>query len=487
MRHYGIVAVSILIMLVLSVSFAFASEGSAAEIPDGSRGSRLTGNDVVAYKVLKKEINRIASGQESSSAVRIPMGDFTNGKTSFTEEELGVAIMDGDKVSKEAIDAFDAYFDFDLAKVLGALLADLPYEMYWYDKTVDCSTTGAPRGSNGKSIYFSGDDPAWTVDLCVSGDYSASGNRGTTEVNTAKTSKASKVTEAARKIVTDNSGKTDLEKLKAYKKAVCDLANYNNDAVTNPPPYGDPWQLIYVFDGDSSTKVLCEGYSKAFKYLCDISEFQNSKIRVDLMSGVMKGGTGEGDHMWNVVRMDNDRNYLVDLTNCDTGTYGEPDLLFLRGFESGNAESGYRFKVLSDHYMMYKYREEMKYQYDADELILSDEDYEKREDDPEVDPEPKPTPKPTVRRITKVTPSSWKGKAGKTFKLKVKYSGKQKPGITFKKTKGNKKITVTKAGKVKIKKGLKKGKYTIRVKVTLSATSQYTSAKKTVKIKIIVK
>ena len=30
-------------------------------------------------------------------------------------------------------------------------------------------------------------------------------------------------------------------------------------------------ELIWVFDGDSSTNVVCEGYAKAFQYLCDLS------------------------------------------------------------------------------------------------------------------------------------------------------------------------------------------------------------------------
>ena len=37
----------------------------------------------------------------------------------------------------------------------------------------------------------------------------------------------------------------------------------------NGLPYGDPWQLIYVFDDDPDTNVVCEGYAKAFKYEAD--------------------------------------------------------------------------------------------------------------------------------------------------------------------------------------------------------------------------
>ena len=44
----------------------------------------------------------------------------------------------------------------------------------------------------------------------------------------------------------------------------------------------------------------------------------------------MSGGTGAGDHMWNIVTMDDGCNYLVDVTNCDTGSIGAPGKLFPR-------------------------------------------------------------------------------------------------------------------------------------------------------------
>ena len=59
---------------------------------------------------------------------------------------------------------------------------------------------------------------------------------------------------------------------------------------------------------------------------------------------------------------------------------------------------------------------------------------------------------------------------------------------TFKKTSGNKKIIVnTKTGKVTVKKGLKKGTYTVKVKVTAKGTKNYKALSKTVKFKIKVK
>ena len=59
--------------------------------------------------------------------------------------------------------------------------------------------------------------------------------------------------------------------------------------------------------------------------------------------------------------------------------------------------------------------------------------------------------------------------------------------VTFKKAKGNKKITVAKNGKITVKKGLKKGKYKIRITVNAAGNNEYNPASKTVTVTVIVK
>lgn len=72
---------------------------------------------------------------------------------------------------------------------------------------------------------------------------------------------------------------------------------------------------------------------------------------------------------------------------------------------------------------------------------------------------------------------------GASFKIGAKASGKGKLTYTLnKKAKASKKIKVSKAGKVTIKKGLKKGTYKITVKA--AATKNYKAAKKTITIKV---
>ncbi|MBR2546782.1 MAG: hypothetical protein IKF07_01120, partial [Eubacterium sp.] len=77
-------------------------------------------------------------------------------------------------------------------------------------------------------------------------------------------------------------------------------------------------------------------------------------------------------------------------------------------------------------------------------------------------------------------------KKKKTFTVKTKASSGAK--TTYKKVgKGKKKITINSKGKVTLKKGLKKGKYTIKVKVSAKPTKEAKGATRTIKVTIRVK
>ena len=112
---------------------------------------------------------------------------------------------------------------------------------------------------------------------------------------------------------------------------------YDNDYTGG---YGNPWQVIYVFDNNPLTNVVCEGYAKAFQLLCNLSNFENASVKCYTVTGEMAGGTGSGGHMWNIVTMDDGLNYIVDITNSDTGSVGQDGKLFMAGNSSGNISAG---------------------------------------------------------------------------------------------------------------------------------------------------
>lgn len=198
-------------------------------------------------------------------------------------------------------------------RVYDALLKYHPYEMFW-------RALSYSRGGNYLGIH-------------VSVNYSQGGGKETFTIDKGKVKSAAESKENADKIVVEANKKSSVyEKLKFLNDEICRLTEYNFAALNLPQgTYGDPWQLIYVFDGDTTTNVVCEGYSKAFQYLCD-NVFPNGSngVQCYTVTGQMAGGTGSGGHMWNIVSI-NGTSYLVDVTNCDGNSIGAPYELFLVG------------------------------------------------------------------------------------------------------------------------------------------------------------
>ena len=81
-------------------------------------------------------------------------------------------------------------------------------------------------------------------------------------------------------------------------------------------------------------------------------------------------------------------------------------------------------------------------------------------------------------------------KKNQTLKVSkvIKTTDKGQGTVTYKKKSGNKKITINKkSGKITVKKGLKKGMYKLKIKVTAAGNAKYESATKAVTIKVEVK
>ena len=92
--------------------------------------------------------------------------------------------------------------------------------------------------------------------------------------------------------------------------------------------------------------------------------------------------------------------------------------------------------------------------------------------------------KVTASNVTK----SYKVKTLKAKKATFKLSAKAKAGkISYKKVSSGKKITVSKNGTVTVAKGLKKGTYKVKVKVTAASSTNYKAASKTMTVTVKVK
>ncbi|MCD7902690.1 MAG: leucine-rich repeat protein [Oscillospiraceae bacterium] len=185
-------------------------------------------------------------------------------------------------------------------------------------------------------------------------------------VNSEKAAAAVRSAANALAIVEAYDSLSDSEKLSAYKDEICALTSYSTDYAT--ASYGDIWQLVWVFDGDEDTNVVCEGYSKAFQYLCDLSSFDD--VLCYTVIGTMNGGTGAGNHMWNVVCL-NGVTYMADITNSDSGTIGKNGGLFMVCADDAvsSSSSGYSFLVGSTT-IRYTYSSTCLELYGADALTL---------------------------------------------------------------------------------------------------------------------
>ena len=336
-------------------------------------GSRLDGLEAQFYTLLKPQISKVAAGTSTDTAFVITLDkitlDMLGIQTTWTAEELGVAsiIVDG-SINQEAVDAIGDKPDYDLDLVIKALLADCPYELYWFDKTTGVETL-CKHSLSATSTALTITARTYTFSFAVAYEYCA----GNCKVDNALVTAANTAAENARSVAAAAPESSLYAKITYFKEQICSLVSYNDHAAqTESMPYGNPWQLIWVFDGDDSTNtdVVCEGYSKAFQYLCELSG-----VNCISVWGLMDGG----DHMWNIVTMDDGKNYLVDVTNSDEGSIGDGGELFLRGFYSGSAEDGYVFRWIDRYYSVVKisyiYDEDMWSTYSAGSLTLSSTDY----------------------------------------------------------------------------------------------------------------
>ena len=293
----------------------------------------LSGTDRALYRCLKRRAEQVAAGTLTSTFFQIPQNEILSEGGSLDQ-------LSGNKIA--------------VGSVVLTALRDCPYEFYWYNTA-------------GYSYRYAYDTQCYELYMPVVPDYQGEDQFS---VNGAKLSRVRTAVQNARQIVDQCRGFDDYQKLVTYRNKICELTMYNHDAAYNADiPYGDPWQMIYVFDGDPDTNVVCEGYAKAFQYLCDQTDFSNQ-----IVCYTVTGGMNNAGHMWNVVKMEDGKNYLVDVTNCDIIPEEYVDDLFLAGNSGGSLESGYAICIWGEN-TIYCYDDNARAVYGEDALILASSHY----------------------------------------------------------------------------------------------------------------
>ena len=255
------------------------------------------------YQNLKTFVHKVAQGKVTST------------KVTLTYSNLSITYN-------------DVPDRWDMDDMFQALFLDCGCETYWFGRYVEWKVE-----SSKITFYF-----------YTSADFAADSTF--LKVNSKAIQNAATAVGNASAIVSACKDLTDVEKLYAYKETICRLTDYNYDAAMSL--YNDtfdgvegPWNLVWVFDGNPATDVVCEGYAKAFEYLCDKTAFSSRLINCWCVTGPVTFYTGAaGAHMWNMVTMPDGRNYLVDVTNCDEGDEGNDDYFLLYAV-SGDPAKGY--------------------------------------------------------------------------------------------------------------------------------------------------
>ena len=196
--------------------------GTATSTYGTVAGRQLTGDEKILYDALVPVIHQIANGTRAASVIVIGQ-PFTDEEGHIYEVDAETTFL-GNVLTEEMIE-----------HVINALLADLPYEMYWYDKVTGCIVTGIV----GEAVV------QVTMKFNVGDNY-----RGADEytIDTSKTSAAVNAVANAQEIVEKYAELSDYEKLVGYKKEICELVSYDQEAADGNVFVEniDPWQIIYV-------------------------------------------------------------------------------------------------------------------------------------------------------------------------------------------------------------------------------------------------
>lgn len=329
--------------------------------------------DIYVCKKIVEMAKSVAEGKLQDTVLNIDVKDMM-GKLVFSPEEAGVRKFTKDNLS----DAVWRILDFNVGIFDNSMLEENPFIFFWYDYAKGFVQTpfSVETLDNGNVVL----PDTITFNFIVSSEYQYQGNPYKVDPEQVKYANSSK--DYALSIVEEAKNLTDIEKLKYYCDKICELNDYNYDAagrIATEDAYGNPWQMVYVFDQNPDTKALCEGYTRAFQFLCDETDFEE-----DIFVYTARGEKLGGAHVWNIVHMNDGNNYMIDVTTCDNRSSNGVRVCFMMAPDEGNWEDGYVFHgkelttatgVVQIPEMVYTYDDLTKSLWENTILDISMEDY----------------------------------------------------------------------------------------------------------------
>lgn len=179
-------------------------------------------------------------------------------------------------------------YNEDIAVAYRAFTYDYP-ELFWvpYEYVVKNDALGVKVAFNLKDEEFKG---SYIVPLPI------------------KKEKQMEIDEVTSKIVEEIKGKTNdkMEMLTLLHDKLCNMVTYYNEPIDQDLLYTVYGALVWGY-------TVCEGYARSMRYLCK---------QLDIDCIIVTGTSKNEQHMWNMVRLDNEW-YHIDLTWNDPGLDGE--------------------------------------------------------------------------------------------------------------------------------------------------------------------
>ncbi len=334
------------------------AESITQKAPLSIKGNRLTGNNLKYYNYYNTIISNVYA-RKTSNAYKTVKAETFLGKRTFTASQLGVKRIGYKKngkwyVTADAKKKISALFDpQDWSKVIYSVTGDLANKGYWVNwyGDQDFYNWSCNYKYTATSLTFT--TSSWIeFSVPVMPEFAKAASATTVYTYKADLTKLqnAEVSKANAKYIVESfdselnttfagysSEAIDLNRLWRYCSWIAVLTDYDHEAAEDENcERTNPWSLISVLDGNEDTKAVCSGYARAFKYLCDLSDFESDWIDCQIATGSC--GTDDSNHMWNIVRMNDGLNYVVDPTWMDEGDEAS-DTWFLRGDPYGDSKS----------------------------------------------------------------------------------------------------------------------------------------------------
>lgn len=253
--------------------------------PGSMAMERLSGAELLVFNTLKKAVTDIIEGRTSSTVVPVPFRPEL-------EENVGFDLNKNKQIVSDRV---------NLSFVMYCIRMECPYELCWYNELRAAQAEkffDIVKGNHKKDFFLK---------LHASPDYEG---EDTFTVNRQKIKEAWLASEKAMQIVNENKDFDDGKKLENYYKYLEGRGERGciYDEGGKKKTSGDNYQMITLFNDEVDPVVCCSGYTKAFRYLCELSDFEN--VSFYMVAGRPEG---RGNHMWNIFSLDGEI-YMTDPT-----------------------------------------------------------------------------------------------------------------------------------------------------------------------------